>query len=137
MRASTAVQRQSTLRSTQVQNRDTDYLALRRRDHKNFNLVNHVLMDFNDADTTEVFSDNVQLFDNSMKPVDSVMLVTQTGIYLFNKKLDFQKRVYLKQIKTMVLIKTNASIFLLKLDKELPLLLQSFRRTELVVYLLC
>ena len=43
----------------------------------------------------------------------------------------------LKQIKTMVLIKTNASIFLLKLDKELPLLLQSFRRTELVVYLLC
>ena len=55
-------------------------------------------MDFNDADTTEVFSDNVQLFDNSMKPVDSVMLVTQTGIYLFNKKLDFQKRVYLKQI---------------------------------------
>ena len=95
------------------------------------------MMDFNDADTTEVFSDNVQLFDNSMKPVDSVMLVTQTGIYLFNKKLDFQKRVYLKQIKTMVLIKTNASIFLLKLDKELHLLLQSFRRTELVVYLLC
>lgn len=72
---------------------------------------------------TDVFSDNVQMFDNSMKPVDSVILVTQKGIYLFSKKLEFQKIIYLKNITTMVLIKTNASIFSLKLANEKPILL--------------
>jgi hypothetical protein len=51
------------------QPKEMDHLALRRRDHKNWGLVDHIMTEFKDT-SESVFSDNVQEFDNSLKPVD-------------------------------------------------------------------
>jgi len=53
----------------------------------------------------------VQEFDNSMRPVDYIALITSKTIYFFNKKFVLQKRIELKFVESVVLIKTNASIF--------------------------
>lgn len=60
-----------------------------------------------------IFSDNIQEFNNSMKPLDEVVIITSKSVFFLNKKFSFLKRIEVSRIESIVLIKTNPSIFIL------------------------
>lgn len=109
---------------------------MRKLDHKNYRLVHHILTEYREQEENNVFSDNVQEFNNSMKAVDEVCLITAHSIYFFTKQFAFIKRFELHRVEQVVLIKTNQSVFSLTITGQKPVLVQSLKRTELIVFLL-
>ena len=64
------------------------------------------------------------------------MLITSQSLFVLTKKFGFVKRELLKDLSDVILIKTNPCIFTLNFKVGAPLLFQTFRRTELTVFLL-
>jgi len=58
------------------------------------------------------------------------------AVYLFDRKYNFRKCEKVKDLNSVILIKTNPSVFTLNFTQSAPILLQTFKRTELVVFLL-
>lgn len=81
-------------------------------------------------------SDNIQEFDEKMKPQDRVIVITPNSIFFLNKKFELKRCILIKTIFELVLIKTNPSIFSMSITGNRPIILQTFRRTEFVIYLL-
>jgi len=72
-----------------------------------------------------------------MKAQHKIILVTSKLIYLFDTKFVKFTIEDIEQFDQIVLVKTNPTIFQMQLRSGLSsLLLQTFRRTELVVFLL-
>ena len=63
-------------------------------------------------------------------------MITAATIYIFTPKFRLIQKSSIRGMTGIILIKTNPSIFSISFKNELPLLLQTFRRTELVIYLL-
>lgn len=63
-------------------------------------------------------------------------MITAATIYIFTPKFKLLQKSQIREISGIILIKTNPSIFSISFKNQFPLLLQTFRRTELVIYLL-
>lgn len=83
-----------------------------------------------------MMSEQIQVFDEKMKPVDRVLIISPNCIFFFNKKFELRKMLQLKNIPELILIKTNPSIFSITPTGHPPIIMQTFRRTEFVIYLL-
>jgi len=61
---------------------------------------------------------------------------TPTTLYLLDKQLNPQKSFLVEDLMQIIMIKTNPCIFTLQFRDRAPLLLQFFRRAEIVNFLL-
>lgn len=117
--------------------RDFDYLFLRKRDSgEAFYKVEKELVKFDDHKCANIFSERVQKFNTSLHVTECCILVTNESVYLFDNKINFMSRHSVRDCVQIILIKTNPCVFVLCFRSGPPLLLQSFRRTELVLFLL-
>jgi predicted ribosome-associated RNA-binding protein Tma20 len=71
-----------------------------------------------------------------LKVNNRIVIITSQSIFILDKRFQFVKRELIRDLSDVILIKTNASIFSLNFVSGPPLLFQTFRRTELTVYLL-
>ena len=66
-----------------------------------------------------------------------IVLVTSSALYLLDRRCNLKTRIDIKDLRKIILVKTNPCFFALSFRYGIPpLILQSFRRSELVVYLL-
>ncbi len=63
-------------------------------------------------------------------------MITAATIFIFTAKFRLIQKSPIRDMSGIILIKTNPSIFSISFKNGPPLLLQTFRRTELVIYLL-
>mmetsp|Transcript_36864 Transcript_36864/g.48427 ORF Transcript_36864/g.48427 Transcript_36864/m.48427 type:complete len:114 (+) Transcript_36864:870-1211(+) len=77
------------------------------------------------------------MYKPSFETEEMVVLVTSSSIYLLDRKCNLKSRYELKDLAEIILVKANPAIFALSFLLGLPpLILQSFRRAELMIYIL-
>jgi hypothetical protein len=83
-----------------------------------------------------VFSDYMYKFDAHMEKHRVIMLMTDSSMYLLSlKNYSVINHVKLKELKSILLIESNANIFAFNFVEHFDLLMESVRRTEMVIYL--
>jgi hypothetical protein len=87
---------------------------------------------------TSVFSERIQSFNPELEPTELLILITNRSLFLMDKKNAFcQKRQELTKLRSIIMIRSNPCIFALSFGGlDVPLLLSSFRRSELILFLL-
>ena len=84
-----------------------------------------------------VFSEIVHMYKPSFELEEMVILVTSSAIYLLDRRCNLKTRYELKDLSEIILVKANPSIFALSFSSgQAPLILQSFRRAELMIFVL-
>jgi hypothetical protein len=65
------------------------------------------------------------------------ILITSSALYLLDLRCNLKTRIEIKDLREVILVKSNPCFFALSFKNGIPpLILQSFRRSELVFYLL-
>lgn len=84
-----------------------------------------------------VFSEIVQKYNPKLQVSEHIICVTSQAIYLLDLKSNLEVRIEIRDLSEIILIKKNPCIFALVFKKGIAsLVLQSLRRSELVVYIL-
>lgn len=127
-----------------------DHLAIRDPSHKSYKKISEIVKKEEFSEFSKmVFSDYVYKYDTYMEKTKVILLITDISIFILNPK-DFSKINYsrLIDLDTILPVKTNSSIIAMdfKKPKEADktvgnadwksLLLESIRRTELLLFLL-
>lgn len=71
-----------------------------------------------------------------MKVKDSVVVITPQRIYLFTRDYHFIESRPVRDITQIIMIRTNPSMMALCSEKAQPILLQTFRRPELSIFVI-
>jgi len=84
-----------------------------------------------------VFSEILHQYNSKFNMTEMIILITSSSLYLLDRKCNIKSRVDLADLREIILVKANACMFALSFAKGLPpLILQSFRRAELMIYVL-
>ena len=84
-----------------------------------------------------MFSEIVQMYNSSFTVTEMIILITSQSIYLMDRKCNLKSRSEIKDLREIILVKANPCFFALSFTNGLPpLVLQSFRRAELMIYIL-
>ena len=102
-------------------------------------MLEPTLVKFNDKDIDgSCFSDYIYLFSNKMKRNRVRLLITGKGIYIFTgKKKNSWKvlRTYLiKNLEQITMTTENYTLFLLSFSSGYDLLIDSYRRLDIILY---
>jgi len=129
--------RKSVINSTSNQ-KDFDYLFLTKpTNDRLYKPIFKLLSTFGESGNTSVFSEYIQSFNPELKVTEFILLINHKSLYLIDKKGVSKGRHDLLKLRQIIMIKTNPCIFALSFGGiGQPLLLQSFRRSELIMYLL-
>ena len=84
-----------------------------------------------------IFSDYMHKYSANLTKTKVIVLLTDGGVYILNVK-DYKLINYmnLEKLESILTIQTNSSIFALNFKGDHALLLESIRRTEVLIYLL-
>lgn len=92
------------------------------------------------GDTTlepnKCYSDSVFLFNKAFKKARFIILITPHSISFFNtKKNKLGRLCLLKNLKGITISSENFTLFVLQFDKQADILVESYRRLELISYI--
>ena len=112
-------------------------MYLRDQSSKAYKKINGILRSQNESTYSKmVFSDYMYKFDAHMEKHRVIMLMTDSSMYLLSlKNYSVINHVKLKELKSILLIESNANIFAFNFVEHFDLLMESVRRTEMVIYL--
>lgn len=125
--------------------KDFDYLFLTKvNNEKYYNTVRKELEEWGEAGFTTVFSEIIQSFTPDLEVSQFIILITPKSLFLLDvksakiiKKEKKPAKYELRKLNSIIMISTNPCIFSLSFTGGTgPLLLQSVRRSELVMFLL-
>ena len=121
--------------SPNEQNINQDYLSLRNSKNLRFYIqVKKIMKKFGEEDSKAVFSELVVRHATDRKEL--IILVTSEMLYLFDRNCNLKCRQRLANLSEIVLVKANPCIVALLFDKGLKLILETVRRTEIVIFIL-
>ena len=84
-----------------------------------------------------VFSEVVHKYDPSLNVTEMIILISSLSIYLLDRRGNLKVRYSITDLKEIILVKANPCFFALSFSRDLPpLIMQSFRRAELMIYIL-
>ena len=83
-----------------------------------------------------VFSELVQKYDAAFSSSELIILITSEMLYLIDTKCHLKHRQRLSDLYEIVLLKANPCFFALDFSGGTKLILETVRRTELVIYIL-
>lgn len=129
--------RKSVIEAT-TNKKDFDYLFLMKpANDKMYKPVKKVLESYKEGNATAIFSEYIQSFQPDLKATEYILVITWKSLFLIDKKFKAKQHCELQKLRQIIMIKTNPCIFALSFGgQSIPLLLQSFRRSELIMYLL-
>ena len=129
--------RKSVINATSNQ-KDFDYLFLTKPTNDSmYKPIMKLLNTYGESGNTAVFSEYIQSFNPELKVTEYILLINHKSLYLLDKKGVNKHRHDLPKLRQIIMIKTNPCIFALSFGGlSTPLLLQSFRRSELIMFLL-
>ena len=137
MRASNIFQQSQTILQSTSNRKDFDYLSLRVSDNKRFyKQVQKILHQYYEDNQLSVFSEIVQKYNPKLEVTEMIILVTSSAIYILDRRCNLKRRIEIKQLTEIILNKSNPCILGLSFNSVPPIILMSFRRSELIVYLL-
>lgn len=88
-----------------------------------------------EIETSQCYSDTVFLFDKNFKKSRFIIVVTKSSISFFNlKKTRLLKLYQMKSLKGITISANNYTLSVLHFSNQADLLLESYRRLELVLY---
>lgn len=137
-RASNVFSQRQTLLQTTSNRTDFDYLFLRKSDNNRFyKQVQKVLHQYYEDNQLAVFSEIVQMYNANFNVTEMIIFITSQSIYLMDTKCNLKSRTDIIDLREIILVKANPCFFALSYSNgSPPLVLQSFRRAELMIYIL-
>ena len=77
------------------------------------------------------------MYDTSLTATEMIIMITNKNIYLLDCRCNIKRRIDISSLSDIILVKANSSFFALSfLYGQAPLILESFRRAELMVFTL-
>jgi hypothetical protein len=127
-----------TMMDKTVKRKDFDFLGLRKEGaqytNKNAILVTNALKTYENPKV--IFSEIIQKFNTKLKTKDYVVVISSERIYLFGTNYILIEHRMIDQLTEIIMTKSNPCILALCFSRQSPLLLQTYRRPELAVYLI-
>ena len=114
-----------------------DYLFLRKRDNLRFYKQAHKILSQNREQGEQcIFSELVQKYDATFRTKEFIIVITSGRLYLLDTKCHLKYRQELADCTQIIKVKANPSFFALVFSQGPPLILETFRRIELIMYIL-
>ena len=77
------------------------------------------------------------MYNAALSVTEMIILVTSQSIYMLDTRCNLKSRHSIEDLSEIILIKSNPCFFALSfVNGQVPLILQSFRRAELMIYIL-
>ena len=84
-----------------------------------------------------IFSEIVQMYNTNLTATEMIILITKKSIFLLDSLCKFKSRHDLASLSDIILLKASPSFFALSfMHGQAPLILESFRRAELMFFTL-
>ena len=137
-RQSNIFARKKTIITRTSNRKDFDYLRLRKADNiRLYRPVQAILEEKGESNQLAVFSEIVQMYDTKLNQTEMIIMITNKSIFLLDCRCNIKRHIEIKNLSQIILVKANPSFFTLSfLYGEAPLILESFRRAELMVFTL-
>ena len=75
-------------------------------------------------------------YDYEFNITEMVLLITAKTIYVLDRNGEMKTRYSLEDLMEVIMVKSNPCFFALSFKEGIPLVMQSFRRAELVIFML-
>ena len=77
------------------------------------------------------------MYNTNLSVTEMIILITSHSIYVIDRRCNLKSRYNIDDLSEIILVKANPCFFALSFLHGLaPLILQSFRRSELMIYIL-
>ena len=118
-------------------NKNHDYLHVRNTFNKRFyRQVQSVLSKTGDQFASDVFSEVIQKYDAEFRTKEYIVVITSERLYLLDIKCQLKYKLLLSECIQIIKVKSNASFFSLIFKSDPPLILETYRRIELIMFIL-
>ena len=130
-------QREQTVISQVSKITNFDYLALRSPANKLYKRVSQFLERQGENKYSAVlFSDYMYKIDSHLNKTKRILMATQQNVYQLSLNLSLIVKIPIKDISGITLIKTSSAMLAIHVSKSYDFLMETIRRTELVVFLI-
>lgn len=118
-------------------NTNFDYLGLRDESNKLFKKVSFFLeKNGENKHSLNIFTDYMYKINSHFSKTKRILIVTEQNFYSVNLNLSLVLRIPLAHIQRITLIRNSSAVLVIHPKETKDLVLETMKRTELIVYLL-